>query len=48
MSNEEVNGTSDSNCPTEPDDENVLKILIATDIHLGYNEKHPIRGKVIF
>eukprot|EP00871_Galdieria_phlegrea_P004364 jgi/Galph1/4929/GphlegSOOS_G3561.1 len=24
--------------------ENVLKILVATDIHLGYCEKHPVRG----
>ncbi|ESO84026.1 hypothetical protein LOTGIDRAFT_108504 [Lottia gigantea] len=27
-----------------PDDENMLKILLATDIHLGYMEKDPIRG----
>jgi double-strand break repair protein MRE11 len=24
--------------------ENVLKILVATDIHLGYCERHPVRG----
>ncbi|GJQ11504.1 hypothetical protein GpartN1_g3295.t1 [Galdieria partita] len=24
--------------------ENVLKVLVATDIHLGYCERHPIRG----
>ncbi|GJD08032.1 Double-strand break repair protein MRE11 [Galdieria sulphuraria] len=24
--------------------ENILKILVATDIHLGYCERHPIRG----
>merc|ERR1740128_759585 len=26
------------------DEESVFNILIATDIHLGYNEKHPTRG----
>ncbi|XP_065343717.1 double-strand break repair protein MRE11 [Cloeon dipterum] len=26
------------------DDENTMKILIATDIHLGYIETHPVRG----
>lgn len=25
--------------------EDVFNILVATDIHLGYNEKDPIRGK---
>lgn len=24
--------------------EDILKILVATDIHLGYNEQDPIRG----
>lgn len=28
--------------------ENQFKILVATDIHLGYNEKDPIRGKLWF
>ena len=27
------------------DEENAFKILIATDIHLGFMEKHPVRGK---
>lgn len=26
-------------------DENVFKILVATDIHLGVHEKDPVRGK---
>lgn len=26
-------------------EENILRILLATDIHLGYNEKDPVRGK---
>lgn len=28
----------------ETDEDSTFKILIATDIHLGYLEKHPIRG----
>lgn len=31
---------------TEIQPENVFKILLATDIHLGYNEKDVIRGKI--
>lgn len=26
------------------DEDNTFNILIATDIHLGFMEKHPIRG----
>lgn len=26
--------------------ENTFKVLLATDIHLGYNEKDVIRGKI--
>ena len=26
------------------DDESTFNILIATDIHLGFMEKHPLRG----
>lgn len=26
----------------------VLKVLLATDIHLGYEEKDPIRGKSLW
>jgi hypothetical protein len=26
------------------DDESTFNILIATDIHLGFMEKHPVRG----
>lgn len=29
-------------------DEDTLKILVATDNHLGYAEKDPIRGVLIF
>ena len=28
-----------------PDSQDVLKILVATDIHLGYGEKNPILSK---
>ena len=28
----------------EVDEESTFNILIATDIHLGFNEKHPLRG----
>ncbi len=27
------------------DEDDTFNILIATDIHLGFNEKHPLRGK---
>lgn len=27
------------------DEDNIFKIMIASDIHLGYNEKDVIRGK---
>lgn len=30
------------------DDEDTFKILIATDIHLGYLEKDPVRGNDTF
>lgn len=30
------------------DDEDTFKILIATDIHLGYMEKDPVRGNDTF
>lgn len=30
------------------DDENTFKILVATDIHLGYLEKDPVRGNDTF
>ena len=32
----------------EPDEESLFNILIATDIHLGYNERHQIRGVRLF
>jgi len=35
-----------SNMPTEAPPEDVLNILIASDIHLGYAEKDSIRGKI--
>ncbi|KAI5820853.1 double-strand break repair protein mus-23 [Pyronema omphalodes] len=31
--------------PPPEDDENTIRILIATDSHVGYNERDPIRGK---
>lgn len=37
--NEEDDGTT-----MMKDEENAFKVLIATDIHLGFMEKHPIRG----
>lgn len=30
----------------DEDDVNTMKILVATDVHLGYNENHPIRGNI--
>ncbi|XP_006018710.1 double-strand break repair protein MRE11, partial [Alligator sinensis] len=33
---------------TRRDDENTFKILVATDIHLGYLEKDPVRGNDTF
>lgn len=33
---------TEGNSNINPDD--LLKILVATDIHLGYNEKHSLRG----
>jgi len=36
-----------SNMPSEVPPEDVLNILIASDIHLGYAEKDSIRG-IIF
>lgn len=35
-----------SNMPTEVPPEDVLNILIASDIHLGYAEKDSIRGMI--
>jgi hypothetical protein len=29
------------------DEENTFNILIATDIHLGFMEKHPLRGNIL-
>lgn len=29
---------------SQASEDDVMKILLATDIHLGYNEKDPIRG----
>lgn len=36
---------SDEGISQDIDTNDVLKILLATDIHLGYNEKDAIRGK---
>lgn len=35
-----------SNMSSEAPPEDVLNILIASDIHLGYAEKDPIRGMI--
>lgn len=42
----ESNATDSSAAGTSPD--NVLKILVTTDNHLGYGEKDPIRGEDSF
>ena len=26
-------------------DPNTMRVLLATDIHLGYAEKHPVKGR---
>lgn len=36
---------SDDSIPQDPVPEDTFNILVATDIHLGYNEKDPVRGK---
>ena len=33
-----------SNSRVAPDSSDVIKILVATDIHLGYAEKHPVKA----
>jgi hypothetical protein len=33
---------------TAPDPSDVIKILVATDIHLGYGEKHPVKAEDSF
>lgn len=33
---------------SQTDNASMLRILIATDIHLGYGEDHPIRGSDSF
>lgn len=38
---------SDNEETTDINSDDVLKILVATDIHLGYNEKHSLRGKYL-
>lgn len=50
---DEINSSSESLDNEDIDngeinEENVFKILIATDIHLGYNEKDPVRGNDSF
>lgn len=35
---------SDTEDTGELNSDDVMKILVATDIHLGYNEKHSLRG----
>ena len=31
-----------------PADNNTFRILVSTDNHLGYSEKDPIRGKLLY
>lgn len=37
---------SNNNSFQNVNEDDVFKILVATDIHLGYEEKDPIRGKL--
>ena len=37
-----------SNSRGGPDPSDVIKILVATDIHLGYGEKHPVKAEDSF
>jgi double-strand break repair protein MRE11 len=41
-----ANGTHAAS--TAPDPSDVIKILVATDIHLGYGEKHPVKAEDSF
>lgn len=36
-----------NNSTSSVNEEDIIKILVATDIHLGFEEKSPIRGKEI-
>ena len=36
---------NDSNTTTTTDTENTIKILLATDNHIGYLERDPVRGQ---
>lgn len=38
---------ADNTTTSSRSEADILKILIATDIHLGFEEKDPIRGKLI-
>ena len=40
-----VETNSSGAATASPDSEDVLKILVATDIHLGYGEKNPNTSK---
>lgn len=35
---------AENNVPEEKKEEDIFNILVATDIHLGFEEKDPIRG----
>jgi len=39
-----MSGDEEENDSMMGDENDAFKILIATDIHLGFMEKHPIRG----
>ncbi|KAL1497401.1 hypothetical protein ABEB36_008378 [Hypothenemus hampei] len=41
-------GDDESECAEEHNEEDILSILVATDIHLGYAENDPIRSKDTF
>lgn len=44
MSGDENAGGGNNSLPDDVPDEDVLKILISTDNHVGYNEKCEVRG----
>jgi len=45
---EENKNATDENIISNSLDENTFKILVATDIHLGFLEKDPVRGNDSF
>ena len=47
MSYEDENDTMNGSVQDD-DPDSTFNILLATDIHLGFMEKHPVRGKLCF